>query len=221
MQDFFTNVIAVAQEQYQRIVDMNGFTITQQIVGIVVASLLVLVFIVFVGLAFRSLIPGKPKTNARRLGVPIPASAAVSKDYVDNHLLPVQPSAGTGENRIIVPRMGDFLARVEKANTPRAFATMARRIIKIGEELGELGEAFLVSTTTAPSRKVKTYADVREEAIDVAIVALDVALTPMPGEEAMTPEQIRNEVMATLDIKLAKWAAQSKMQAPENKDDAV
>lgn len=49
------------------------------------------------------------------------------------------------------------------------------------EELGELAEAYL-GVTSSNNGKNKTWSDVREEIVDVLIVSLDLALTPLPGE---------------------------------------
>lgn len=100
-----------------------------------------------------------------------------------------------------------FLHAIRAANPARNFSTMSRRILKIGEEYGETCEAFLVSTTTRPTRKVKAYADVREELIDTGIVALDCALTRFPGEEDLTDEDVEAIVMEMLARKLQKWRA--------------
>ena len=79
-----------------------------------------------------------------------------------------------------------------------------RRITKLGEESGELSEAGL-SVTSETNSKNKTFTDCREEAVDSAIVALDIALTRFPGEEALTDEQIVLEVEKMISKKLKKW----------------
>lgn len=115
--------------------------------------------------------------------------------------------------RAIIAAFGEtgangFLRAVQAANPGRGFHNMARRLIKLGEELGEASEAYLVATTTAKSRKKKTTADLREELIDLGIVALDCALTRMPGEENATDEEIEAAIMEVLATKLAKWESQ-------------
>jgi hypothetical protein len=49
-----------------------------------------------------------------------------------------------------------------------------------------------------------THDDVREEAVDTAIMGIDIALTPKPGE---TPEQAVAAVVAMFERKLSKWDA--------------
>jgi NTP pyrophosphatase (non-canonical NTP hydrolase) len=100
-----------------------------------------------------------------------------------------------------------FLHAIRAANPSRHHDSMARRILKIGEEYGETCEAYLVSTTGKPSRKVKTHDDVREELIDVAIVALDCAVTRFPGEENLLDVEIEMKIMEVLAVKLMKWKA--------------
>lgn len=81
---------------------------------------------------------------------------------------------------------------------------LARRIIKLGEEKGETSEAFL-SVTSESNGKNKTWIDVREEAVDSAIVALDIALTKFPGEEDWDEEKLYEAVDAMIAKKLKKW----------------
>lgn len=81
---------------------------------------------------------------------------------------------------------------------------LSRRVIKIGEESGEVSEAFL-SVTSDSNGKNKTFIDVREEAVDTAIVGLDIALTKFPGEEEWTDEQLYAAVEEMIAKKLAKW----------------
>lgn len=81
---------------------------------------------------------------------------------------------------------------------------LSRRVIKIGEESGEVSEAFL-SVTSDSNGKNKTFNDVREEAVDTAIVGLDIALTKFPGEEDWDDEKLYTAVENMLAKKLAKW----------------
>jgi len=67
---------------------------------------------------------------------------------------------------------------VADANANRQRDNLDRRILKFIEELGEIAEAFL-ECTSLHNRKHKTWADVHEEAADVLIVAIDIALTPL------------------------------------------
>lgn len=63
------------------------------------------------------------------------------------------------------------------ANLNRSLANLHRRVGKLLEEIGETNQAYLCVTSASPS-KAKTWDDVREEATDVLIVALDILLTP-------------------------------------------
>ena len=80
----------------------------------------------------------------------------------------------------------------------RSLPSLARRIIKLNEEAGELSEAFLGSTSKT-NRKHKKWADVREEAVDTAIIALDIALT---CHEAGDPKE---DTIKWFKRKINKW----------------
>ncbi len=94
--------------------------------------------------------------------------------------------------------MKTIIEHVFEANPDRTEANLNRRIFKLFEELGELSEAYLASTSSR-SYKNKTWNDVREEAADVLIVALDIALTP--SEEA----GIDGNFKTLLNSILANW----------------
>lgn len=72
--------------------------------------------------------------------------------------------------------MATIIDLVTQANPERSIANLRRRLHKLLEELGEISEAYLSVTTTTPT-KSKTWLDVREEAVDVLIVAIDIAVT--------------------------------------------
>lgn len=93
----------------------------------------------------------------------------------------------------------DILNAVDSSNPTRSKNNLSRRLIKLGEEFGELNEAYL-NVTDGFNFKNKSWKDVREEAIDVAIIALDIALLEPDGEEN-THEEIYKEI----DRKLTKW----------------
>jgi len=122
--------------------------------------------------------------------------------------------------------MTDILKKVAEAHPQRSDFNLDRRIMKIGEELGELNEAYL-NITGQLNLKKKSWDDVREEAVDVAIIALDVALTVLdtdPGVtidddpishqvfEPQTRELVYQKVIAEFDRKLAKWREQLKLR---------
>src|ERR1035437_1704852 len=72
---------------------------------------------------------------------------------------------------------------VEQANPQRNSANLNRRLHKMLEELGELAEAYL-NATSKNNLKGKTWADVKEEAVDALIVAIDIVLTDIfDGDE--------------------------------------
>jgi len=103
--------------------------------------------------------------------------------------------------------MYNLIKIIQDANPKRAVANLSRRVIKLGEELGETCEAYLYVTTEEP-RKELTWEDFREEAIDTAIVGIDLALTKLPIDEDKTPEEIEREVIEVFEQKLNKWRRQ-------------
>lgn len=119
---------------------------------------------------------------------------------------PPVPSGGSG---VVTPTFSNqFLIAVQNASKTRAWATTWRAIMKLFEEVGELSEAYLGSTSQTGNYKNKTPADVREEAVDTAILALHIALTPLPGEENLSDAEILRRVMEVQSVKLKKRAAQ-------------
>lgn len=104
---------------------------------------------------------------------------------------------------------------VNKRNPQYDERYTSRRVIKVNEESGEVSEAFL-SITSDSNGKNKTWEDVREEAVDTAIVALDIALTKFPGEESWDDEKLYTEVENMIAKKLAKWKKKLK-----NKSDTM
>jgi NTP pyrophosphatase (non-canonical NTP hydrolase) len=84
-----------------------------------------------------------------------------------------------------------------------------RRVTKMSEETGECSQAFL-SVTSEENSKNKTFTDVREEAVDAAIVSLDVAMTRFPGEENLSEDEIIALVEAMVSKKLKKWVKKVK-----------
>jgi hypothetical protein len=70
-----------------------------------------------------------------------------------------------------------FLEMVRAANPGRKPHNLRRRLEKVLEEIGEIAEAHL-NITSGFNGKQKTWADVREEIMDVLILAHDIALTP-------------------------------------------
>lgn len=95
-----------------------------------------------------------------------------------------QPLGGFGT--ITSEIISDVLDMVAQANPTRSRPALERRVTKLLEEIGEVSQAFL-SVTSASNDKKKTWADVREEAADVLIIAVDIALTPF--DDAVVDQQ--------------------------------
>ena len=81
----------------------------------------------------------------------------------------------------------------------RNFNNVGRRIIKLSEELGELSEAYL-SYTNPNSYKNKQYEDIIEEAVDCAIVSLDILVTLIKEDKQLA--------YTVFEKKLNKWRKQ-------------
>ena len=81
--------------------------------------------------------------------------------------------------------------------------SLPERALKLSEEAGELAQAVL-SVTKAPGSAYKnhTLADVREEAVDAAIVALSVLAHASSSEE-----EFQAELNRLMNEKCAKWQA--------------
>ena len=100
--------------------------------------------------------------------------------------------------------LGWLYDKIFDANIERSTGTLIRRIGKLAEEYGELWEAYL-NVTSLHNGKEKTWDDVREEGIDVAIVALDIVATRLPTDEGKTEEEMRQEIVEMVNKKLEKW----------------
>lgn len=81
--------------------------------------------------------------------------------------------------------------------------TLQERTLKLAEEAGELAQAVL-SATGAPGSGYKNHslADVREEAVDAAIVALSVL-----AQASSSREEFDAEMKRLMAQKCAKWQA--------------
>lgn len=79
--------------------------------------------------------------------------------------------------------------------------TLQERTLKLSEEAGEVAQAVL-SATGAPGSAYKglTLDDVREEAVDAAIVALAILAQACPDEDTFHAEWQR-----LVSSKCAKW----------------
>lgn len=85
-----------------------------------------------------------------------------------------------------------------------------RRIVKLGEEKGEVAEAYLGVTSDA-NLKGKTWDNVIEELADVIIVAADIVFTDFQGEDLM-PDQLEERLTDMIRLKLEVWEAKQKRQ---------
>ena len=94
-----------------------------------------------------------------------------------------------------------IIPAIRDANLTRQSGNLGRRVIKLCEELGEHAEAYL-NISSAGNGKGKTWDDVREEAADILIVAVDVALTPGDGENPSIAEGYVSRLVAAHDFRI-------------------
>lgn len=91
--------------------------------------------------------------------------------------------------------MNNIIDKIHDLNTLEP-KNLLEKTLKASEELGELSEAVLSSSSVSGNKyKKKTKDDVAEEAVDLAIMSLSIAL------------DIKNidEVKSLFDIKINKW----------------
>ena len=101
-----------------------------------------------------------------------------------------------------------ILTDIQKIGEPtRSPENVLRRSAKAGEEVGELLEAAL-SVTSGSNAKRKEWIHIIEEAVDVAVMGIDIALTKPPGFEEVPDEQWKMVVKAIFAMKLKKWQTQ-------------
>jgi len=100
--------------------------------------------------------------------------------------------------------MPDIIEKVQEANPDRSMKTLDRRILKLQEEAGECAQAYL-SISSLLNSKNKTWNDVRTEAIDVIVIALDVALTRFPVDKGEDLAGIRKKVLQVFNRKVKRW----------------
>lgn len=99
--------------------------------------------------------------------------------------------------------MQNLLKLIQSTGKPtRSLSTLLRRTLKAAEECGELSEAVL-SVTSDSNAKNKSHDDIIEEALDLAIVALDVALTK--SSDGISESEQYEHVSGILALKLQKW----------------
>ncbi len=101
----------------------------------------------------------------------------------------------------------DVLNLIYEVGIPgRKIDNLVRRLGKLMEEVGELSEAIL-SVTSENNGKNKIWNDICIEAIDVLIMAADIALTK-PPECTLSDEEWRLHLRHVLSRKLRKWSGQ-------------
>ena len=105
------------------------------------------------------------------------------------------------------PKLYNVLEAVRVTDPNRTIDDLDRRIMKLSEETGEANNAFLCVTSDKNSKN-KTWDDFREEAVDSAIMGLDLALTELPIDEGKTQEEIVEAVEKMFKLKLEKWSKQ-------------
>jgi NTP pyrophosphatase (non-canonical NTP hydrolase) len=98
----------------------------------------------------------------------------------------------------------DLVSRIHDANPKRNMDIFARRVIKLGEEYGEAAQAYL-SISSENNSKNKSWEDVREELVDVLIVAMDLFLHQMPDEKEGGLEAKKEVLTRLVNRKLKKW----------------
>jgi hypothetical protein len=98
----------------------------------------------------------------------------------------------------------DMLEVIRQVDPTRNFLTMNRRLMKLGEEFGEALQAYL-AVTSGNNYKGLTPTDLREELIDIVVVALDLLCYRVPGEAALTDEQFDNAIRTIFERKIEKW----------------
>lgn len=113
--------------------------------------------------------------------------------------------------------MSDLIKMVREANPGRNHENISRRTMKLMEEVGEACQAYL-SVTSPTNGKGKTWDDVREELADSVIVALDIALTPMPDEVNKSDAEIEADFLRMVEKKLKKWRKNRKKAITAQQD---
>lgn len=96
----------------------------------------------------------------------------------------------------------NVLEKIRNAFPQRNFDNIHRRILKLTEETGEVAEAYLYSTSSH-NKKNKSFMDIREEAVDAAIVAMCIAMTPHPTQE--DSDMAYKNMLEMFDNKISKW----------------
>lgn len=103
----------------------------------------------------------------------------------------------------------DIMRMVQYVGKPmRGINTLVRRALKTAEETGELAEATL-SVTSESNGKKKALIHVIEEAVDVTIMGLDIAMTKPEEWDSISDKDWIHLVEEIFEAKLAKWQEQA------------
>lgn len=103
--------------------------------------------------------------------------------------------------------MKEIFDIIYEANPRRRIDNLERRMLKIIEEVGEATANYL-NVTSELNAKGSTWEDLREELLDVIIIAIDCLYTPLPIDERKTREQVEAEMFKEFKRKMAKWEKQ-------------
>ena len=102
----------------------------------------------------------------------------------------------------------DIMRMVQYVGKPmRSIDTLVRRALKTAEETGELAEATL-SITSGSNDKNKALIHVIEEAVDVTIMGLDIAMTKPEEWDNISDADWICLVEEIFEAKLSMWNAQ-------------
>lgn len=95
------------------------------------------------------------------------------------------------------------IEKIYETRLDRSVDNIDDRVMKACEEAGEAIGALLSIRNN--SYKGLTYDDLREEIIDIWIVATDAMLTALPREQNMSQDQVNENISKIIDVKIAKW----------------
>lgn len=96
-----------------------------------------------------------------------------------------------------------IIKEIYETRRDRSVNNIDTRIMKLCEEAGEASGA-LVSIRENTYKKL-TYEDLLEELVDCWIVATDAMLTPLPGQESLSQDDINEKIADIMQKKINKW----------------
>lgn len=97
----------------------------------------------------------------------------------------------------------DILDAIREVGAGRSMENIHRRLMKLGEEYGEVLQAYLA--LTGNNYKGMTADDLREELVDIVLVSLDLLLHRVPGEENLSEDELGMRIEAVFRTKIEKW----------------